>query len=103
TSFITRNCAPWSRGLTELARAGIASFGSDAGVVRTHLANAERELMKADLPMFAAAAAMRHAAYETGSAAQELRARTQSFCTTKGIQRADRMVACLAPGAFPHR
>jgi hypothetical protein len=100
TAYVGRNCARWSAGLTELARAGIASFGSDSRAVRTHLSNAERELMKADLPMFAAAVSMRHAAYETPEVAERLRARALDFANAQGIKRVDRMVACLAPGAY---
>ena len=102
TAFIQRNCGKWSVGLTELARAGIASFGPDSGAVRAHLSNAERELEKAGLTMFAAAVSMRRAAYEPPDVAESLRAKSRASAAAVGIKRVDRMVACLAPGAY-HR
>jgi hypothetical protein len=43
---------------------------------------------------------MRHAAYETPEVAERLRARALDFANAQGNKRVDRMVACLAPGAY---
>ena len=95
---IERENVPWGNGLGMLVSAGVAARRGDAARACALLAAAERALVPADMPLYAAAARHRRGELSGGDEGLRLIAEADAGMRSQLIREPARMTAMLAPG-----
>jgi hypothetical protein len=95
---IERQRMPWSDPLEKLIRSGIANLRGRTGEAVSLLDAAEKELLTADMALYAAAARRQRGMLLGGANGQSLVKAADGFMTSQDIRNPARIAAMLAPG-----